>query len=104
MFWTWHMVIFVQRADVDQFQAIHGLVSGEVKYPENFFLLRGNHESPSICRIYGFYDECKSRYNIKIWKTFCPLAEPFTGPKRTTYIINIYLNSKHLKLKHYRPL
>ena len=46
-------------------------MSLEVKYPENFFLLRGNHESPSICRIYGFYDECKSRYNIKIWKTFC---------------------------------
>jgi len=22
------------------------------------------------CRIYGFYDECKRRYNIKLWKTF----------------------------------
>ncbi len=21
-------------------------------------------------RIYGFYDECKRRYNIKLWKTF----------------------------------
>ena len=27
-----------------------------------------------LCRIYGFYDECKSRYNIKIWKTFCDLV------------------------------
>ena len=24
----------------------------------------------SINRIYGFYDECKRRYNIKLWKTF----------------------------------
>ncbi|CAE7490213.1 bimG, partial [Symbiodinium pilosum] len=41
------------------------------KFPENFFLLRGNHECASITRIYGFYDECKRRYNIKLWKQFC---------------------------------
>jgi len=40
------------------------------KYPENFFLLRGNHECASISRIYGFYDECKRRHNIRVWKQF----------------------------------
>ena len=47
------------------------LLAYKVKYPENFFLLRGNHECNSISRIYGFYDECKRRYNIKLWHVFC---------------------------------
>ena len=52
-----HPLIF---GAVQSLETICLLLAYKVKYPENFFLLRGNHECASINRIYGFYDECPS--------------------------------------------
>ena len=47
------------------------LMAYKVKYPDMIFMLRGNHECISITRLYGFYDECKRRYSISLWRDFC---------------------------------
>ena len=58
---------YVDRAK-QSIETISLLLCYKIKYPEQFFLLRGNHECSALNRIYGFFDECKRRYSIKLWR------------------------------------
>jgi len=61
---------YVDRGD-NSLEVICLLLTYKVKYPDHFFILRGNHEDRKINRMYGFYAECDRRlgdHSFKLYK------------------------------------
>lgn len=51
-------------------ECISLLLAYKIKYPENFFLLRGNHETTDVSQMHGFMAECTMKFNSNMWKSF----------------------------------
>lgn len=43
----------------------------KIKLQNNFFMLRGCHDSIAFARSYGFYDECLERFTPKAFTEAC---------------------------------
>ncbi|KEG07053.1 putative protein phosphatase 1 catalitic subunit [Trypanosoma grayi] len=46
------------------------LLALKIIEPSKITLLRGNHEDERIMFLYGFFDECKRRYGVKLFRDF----------------------------------
>ncbi|VDO92463.1 unnamed protein product [Soboliphyme baturini] len=60
---------YVDRG-TENLEVICTLLILKILHPEDFFLLRGNHESRAINRNYGFSLECRNRLNYLTWLKF----------------------------------
>ena len=74
------MCMYIWRG-VGTLQVITLLMALKVSYPSRVFLVRGNHETRDVNKVYGFFQECQSR----IPNCTPEVAEQYVGPFTSSF-------------------
>ena len=51
------------------------LLALKLKYPDNIYMLRGNHECKEMTELYGFAKECIAKQSRMVYNEFCALFD-----------------------------
>ncbi len=54
-----------------QIETVNMVLSLAIEFPRRVIALRGNHESDSVARTYGFYNAVKAKYSPEIFDVYC---------------------------------
>jgi len=60
---------FVDRGSFS-FEVVFTLITIKLSNPNSLFMLRGNHETKNMNKIYGFEGEILHKYNVKVYNLF----------------------------------
>ncbi|VDM63669.1 unnamed protein product [Angiostrongylus costaricensis] len=68
----------------------------QLKFPENFLLLRGNHETTIVNRIYGFYEDIVRRFGTP------RLFNTFQDPPNPSLPLDLLWADPDIKIKQFK--
>jgi len=64
-----------------QVETFNLVMSMAIQYPERILMLRGNHESNKVARMYGFFDVVRAQYTVDLFNAYCEVFKslPLAG-------------------------
>lgn len=69
------------------------LFAYKIKYPHDFYLIRGNHEERDLNDTYGFKEECEMFYSTRLWRNFNRVIRHGTSRQLAMFVHSLQLGS-----------